>query len=715
MQNTRLGKQSEDTSSLRPKNSRRRWAKIRKATGVFSFFVGIIFVSAGLIFIQFVVLPGFKVLGYLENIQSNASLLIQDLSVKNIANIDTYLSNVQDELSKIDSEISKFEFLKTIDQTKGYYENFKTGSRILDKINTLIEYSIPKLKNILVATGFSTDRNQASVLGTLGSGVEEESSISLILKEFLQYLELYKDIEPQIIGIFNEIAEVDLNYVPTLPGVDISGRLESINNLGVEFPVLSDKTINFIKYLPDLLGSKEDSTFLVVMQNEAEMRSSGGILTAYGDVTLRNGEISEEIKLEDTTILQLDLWGTGEAMPHNNIYGQAYLMNSGCGATEARAQDSNHYPDLYESLMLFKDYYDLAQIYYPANYPSYDNMLILNFNFAQNILSLVSPLFVEGFGEVNAETLFSFIKAETDNAEKYQSYQQGRKDIIGQVSDAVKEKLFDLPYSDIPKIVDIIVKAFQSRDLGLASKNPEMQAYYDAYGMSGRYAKDVKGDYFSLAEAQNCSLKLNRWVRNTVDHYVGFSPDGSVYREVKVKWQQPQIFNGIFYGQYDSTLRFAYRAWVRFVMPVNTYNIESDGFNRSGYLYYYPKEYYDEVFNKQVSDNIVWFDHRRFDESDPIEKEEMNVSYNLPPTINYINDGEYSLLLQKHPGKPWGETHNILIKDANEQTYSISVVLDRDKIVKFKNGVLSVDNYDTSLDWLKTDIIDRLPFDKLQN
>ncbi len=715
MQNARLGKTNESNVNLIPKVKKRSWQKTRKIFGVFAFFFGIVIVAIGLLFTHFVVMPGFKVLGYLENIQDNASLLLQDLSVKNIANIDTYLTNVQNELTKIDAEISKFEFLKTIDQTKGYYENFKTGSRILDRINTLIEYSIPKLKNILVATGFSTDRNSASVLGTLEeAGEDEESSISLILKEFPQYLELYRDIEPQIIGIFEEIAKIDTNHIPVLPGVDIAGKLGSVNDLGKEFPELSDKTVRFIEKVPQLLGSKDPSTFLVVMQNEAEMRSSGGILTAYGDITLNNGEISDEIKLEDTTNLQLYLWQLGVMMPHYNIHGQLYLMNSGCGASEARAQDVAMYPDLYESMMLFKDYYEIANFYNPGDFPSYDNIVILNFNFAKNLLGLVQPIIVEGFGEVTADTLFSFIKAETDNEDKYQAYDKDRKEIIGQISDAVKEKLFNLPYSDIPKIVDLIVKSFQARDLGLESTNPDMQAYFDEYGMSGRYAKDVKGDYFSLGEAQNCSLKLNQWVRNDVNHYVGIKEDGTVYREVKVKWRQPQIYNGIFYGQYDSTLRFAYRAWVRFIMPVDSYEINSDGFSRSGYLYYYPKSYYDETLNKEVSDNIVWFDHRRFDESDPIEKEEMNVSYELPSTINYINDGEYTLLLQKHPGKSSWETHYVTVRDIDGQTYTIETTLDRDKIVRFKDGVISVDNYDQSLDWLKTDIIDRLPFDKLQ-
>lgn len=697
---------------LSTKSEPKKSSRWKRFLGIFSFLVGIILVALTLFAIQFAVLPGFKVLGYLENIKDNASLLLQDLSVKSIANIDTYLGNIQDELSKIDDEISKYEFLKSIDQTKGYYENFQTGRRILEKGNTLIEYSLPKLKNILTATGFSTDKNSASVLGEL-EDEEEESSISLILKELPLYLDLYNEIEPQIIGIFEEVANIDPAYVPSLPSFDISDNLESINNLGEEFPTLSQKTVNLIRYLPDLLGSNRDSKYLVVLQNEAEMRSSGGILTAYGDVTLQNGEIADEIKLEDTWNLQLYLWELGLAMPHNNIYGQSYLMNSGCGATEARAQDVAMYPDIYESLMLFKDYYNLANRFNARDFPAYDNIVILNFNFAKNLLSLVQPLDVEGFGEVTADSLFAFIKSETDST-KYSPLADDRKDIIGKVSDAVKERLFDLPYSELPRIVDMIVKSFQARDLGLASTNDEMQAYFDEYGMSGRYAKEVSGDYFSLAEAQNCALKLNQWVRDTVSHDVTISNDGSISRKVKVKWQQPKIYDGTLYGQYDSTLRFSYRAWVRFVMPKDTFNIDSDGYSRSGYLYYYPQEYYDETFNKEVSDNIVQFDHRRFDESDPIEKEEMNVSYNLPASINYLSQGEYSLLLQKHPGKSWGETHTVNIIDADGTSYTIDVVLDRDKVVKFKNGIISVDNYDTSLDWLMTDIINRLPFDRLQ-
>ncbi|MEO6728642.1 MAG: DUF4012 domain-containing protein [Candidatus Dojkabacteria bacterium] len=686
--------------------------KLKKLAWSFLFvfvFLGVIITG---LLIYFVLIPAQRILGYVDSMQTSVVSLLGDFDKKDLSNIDSYFKNIETNLNNIDGELTRYEFLQNWDQTKGYYDNFQIGRTILAKADALTQKSLPKLKNALSSTGFKVNATDptpqvADANGLYPDGTKAPSTLNLVLKELPLYLNLYTEIEPDIKDIMADFKRINIDYVPNVGGTDLKAKITQVNSFIDEYPALSDQTLGFLKGIPELIGSNQEKSYLIILQNEVELRGSGGIITAFGTAKIKDGEFVNGISLEDSWNLQLYLWTLGLPMPENNIGGQAYLMNAGCGSTEARAQDVAMYPDLFESMRLFREYYDLAHEYNPEGFPGYDHVVMLNFTFAQNLLGLVQPLNVDPFGEVTADNLFQFIKAETDDP-KYHGFNKDRKQILQEIGDAAKKKLFDLPLDQMPKVIKTMIGSFQAKDIALSSPNSEVQAFFDSYGMSARTAKDYTGDYFEFNEAQNCALKLNKWVRDSVYNQVDISDNGSINRTTWVTWTQPKIYDDSLGGQYSDSLQFAYRAWVRFFLPNGTTNIESDGYSRSGYLYYYPQEYYDEVVDKETTDNIIWFDHRRFSDADPIEKQQINVNYSLPDSINYLNDGKYSLIVQKHPGKSWGEENEVVI-NFNGQKYSVKFTLDRDKILTFKNGIITVDNYDKKLDWVNN-LVEKIPW-----
>ncbi|MEO6728641.1 MAG: DUF4012 domain-containing protein [Candidatus Dojkabacteria bacterium] len=674
-------------------------------------FLTILFLIIVGLFLFFVLIPLQRINEHVSNIQITTNNLILELSQKDISKIDTRFENLKVEVSAIDDEISQFEILNSIVLFKGYYNNLTVVRKITNDVNALLDNSLPDIKDVLSKEGYKTTDDTTPI-------VDSEASLDSISKNLPSYLALYKKIEPDLLVVLADFKSIDMNYVTEVGG--LKEKLSKVNDFVDEYPTLSSNVIGFIENLPSLIGSDKEVSYLIILQNEAEKRAAGGITTAVGNAVVKDGEFIKDISLQDTLNLQEYLWqmqrdGIIARMPHDNIYGQDFLMYPGvfrCGYREARVQDVMQYPDLFESMSLFTDYYDLASENDSSEWPGYDNAVLLNFTFAQNLIALVQPITVEGFDQpVTADNLFSFIKSETD-APKYHG-SADRKQVIQQIGNAIKTKLFGLPTTELPKLINFLIHSFQAKDIAFYSKDDASQKFFDDYGLSGRTVREYTGDYFQLNEAQNCSLKLNKWVRDTVYQNVSINNNGSIGREVKVKWRQPQILDStIPGGQYDVNLTFAYAAWIRYILPNGSQNITSDGYDRSGYLEYDPQIYHDEVFDKQVSDNVLWFDHRRLSDADPIEKEEMNVSYTLPDSINYNTDGKYTLIIQKDPGKSWGEDYNITITYAG-QSYNVTFILDRDKLLTFKNGIITVDNYDKSLDWVNT-LLNRIPWDSIK-
>ncbi len=681
---------------LNKKKAKRAKNKRIKRIAVFSLAILLILGVVGIITYLGIVVPALKVKNSLDTIEAESEALISEIGNKDISNLEARFKKVSSELDNVVAILSDFEFLKTLNLTKGYYTNIDILIEAVGQVQDLVNKVLPTLTQILEKTGFTVTPKLAEEMPTQNSE-DETSSFALVMAELPQYLDLYKSVEEDIIKIIHTFAKLDPNYIPSVAGINPAELTAQIKKVEKEFPSISSQVLEFLEYVPELIGANAPTRYMLILQNEAEMRSSGGIITAYGSMTIDKGNLQSNITLTDSWNLENYLGALGIDVGYRNIYGQLTLMLQGCGGFWLRAQDVGIYPDLKWTMAAFSQYYNQASAYDNANFPAYDHILNLNFTFAENLLNIIQPLVVEGFGVVTADTLFDFIKADTDDPSK--SYSADRKEIIEQIANAAKEKFYELDIETLPKLVDTLVSGIKARDLAFFSPNPNMQAYFDKYGMSGEFAKEYEGDYFHLNEAQNCSLKLNKWVRNDVTQSINIAEDGSITRHVRVTWQQPQVYNDSLYNQYSPSTTYSYRAWVRMFMPIGTTAVSSDGLERSGYLWYYPENYYDEVLNKDVSDNIIQFDHRRFSDSDPIPGDELNVSYALPANLNYNSLGTYRLLIQKHPGKSWGEKY-ILNFYHNNNLYSVEFILDRDKVITYKDGIISVDNYDRSLDWL---------------
>lgn len=682
---------------------------------LFIFFV--LLIVGGVLAYNYVYLPYSRIKASVNDIEANANALLESFDNKDLSNIDTQFLNIKSSLTKVNTELDQFEFLATFEYTKGYYDNFQVIRRVLDKTSSLMDSTLPDLKNLLKVTGFKVEKDDQMIITQIdpdGSAEEEDSAFSLVMKELPQYLALYETIEPKIIDIFDELEQIDPAYIPQIGGAaDYTATLAKINDFAVEFPALSAQTIDFLRELPTIIGSTEPARYLLILQNETEMRASGGLLTAFGTLQMNNGEISD-INLTDMWNLETYVsYDLGIDVGYRNIYGQHVLMERGCGAWYLRAQDAGIYPDLKLTMNMLSDYYDYANMYNPAKFPDYEYILLINNHFAETLVSLLEPLEVEGFGLVTAEGLYDFIKAETDAEENMGSAE--RKSIIKEIANAAREKFLQFEFKDFPNIIKTMIQSIQAKDIAIiAPNNNNLESYLEKYGFTGETVKDYNGDYFQLSEAQNCSLKINRWLRNEVTQTINIDTDGNITKQVDVKWWQPEIYQDAYYGQYDLSGNFSYRAWVRIFMPDGSGNINSNGYAHSGYLYYRPQEYYDDEMNKYISDNIIQFDHRRESEADPIPEQSLSVSYMLPDNLNYnITGNTYRLLVQKHPGKSWGEKNTIILHHDGAE-YKVEFELDRDKVITYSDGIITVDNYNKSLDFI-LNLVDKVPWDKTED
>lgn len=650
--------------------------------------------------IYLVVIPARKVTAAVQNISNTVNQLRTDLDGKDLSKLDSYVAEIKIQLDVINNEVARYEFLKNLDATKGYYQNLQVLRELSDKSQVLISDILPELKVILSAAGYKVDSTALDdsqiVTAADGSDMEvdeaNDEQIQGFIRELPRVIKLYDQVEMQVTDLISVFNKLDPEYIPNIGTSGIKDKVVQAHKLTADFPALSAQLKDTLSVLPTLLGSEAPASYLIIYQNEKEMRASGGLLSAYGNLVIDKGELGDDISATDMWDLEgFTSWTLGRDVGYRNIYGQNALMNFGCGSSYLRAQDSGIYPDLYVVMDMFKDYYDIANKANPKKYPAYDHIVILNTFFASDIISLVEPLDVEG-EIINSQNAAKVIFGETSTQPLDPAI---RKEFIGKVATALKDKFNQMSADDFPRIVQMLLRTLQEKNMAFYSKTPEVQAYFDQLGVSGRIEKEFTGDYFHLNEAQNCSLKSNFYVGDSVTQNIKINETGDITKDVTVDWVNEKIYDPLEPFIISNSISFRYRAWVRFFMPKDSKVIKSDGYEKSLY-FYYPVEYFDQKMQKQISDNVIIWDHRRLSQWDPIKRWSLNVSYSLPESLRYSEQNGYRMLIQKHPGKK-NERYNITVNDKGALT-TTEFMLDRDKVLTYRSGVISIENFDTRLD-----------------
>jgi hypothetical protein len=716
---------------------------------IFTLFL-ILIIIVGL-FAAYIVPPILSIKASIDKIQNEGEVLKSDISAKDFTTITSHLTNVQIELKNVREKLNTLDFMQNISFLAPYYKNIEVTKEILENTDLLITKAQPKIDIFTTnldsaikiriadeqATANATVINEPSTpvevdptqtitpnppvnqtnaemcavknkdnvelkqLGVESTTLAENKKVERqagntklrdIVSVLPEAIDIYTEVEPEIQILLNSINKLDPEALPSFTPSKYKDLLSSVllktKDTQTNFPKYSELIKSLVTKLPDLLGSKKPVTYLIIFQNEKEMRASGGLLTAYGIITLDKGNVVGEIVTRDMWDLQGDIWAYSPAINYYNIYGQLWLMENGCGASELRSQDSGIYPDLQTSMKMFTKYYDNMQLELPEKYPVYDNVVILNTFFASDMVSLIQPLVMDDCSIVTSENLAKVIFDKREAVGE-------RKSNIGRVAKAAEKELTSISSSKLPDVITTLIKTIEAKNIAFSSKDPAMQEYFDKLGLTARIKSDFQGDYFHLNEAQVCGLKANFYLYDTVQQTISIADNGTVSKSVRVEWVNEKVYDPNENEIISSSRSFPYRAWIRFMAPPGTDFIYTDGYAKSRYLYY-PENYYDAPMDKEVNDNVIWFEHRRMTEADPVRTYDLNVAYNLPEIANYTEEKGYQMLIQKHPGKK-AEKYIISISYKGKE-FKTEFILDRDKVVSLKNDEIKVTDYINPLD-----------------
>ena len=387
-------------------------------------------------------------------------------------------------------------------------------------------------------------------------------------------------------------------------------------------------------------GFSREQTFLILFQNNMELRPGGGFIGSFGILKTKGGKVSD-IQIFDTGIFDAQI---------PNMETPPYPLEDMLHISSWKMRDSNWSPD-------FRVNAEKAQYFHKlgGGQENFDGVIAINTSVLNSFLSITGPMKIDDYpGLYNDETAILQLEYQVEKGYVEQGIEKSdRKSVMKEMAQALVEKAHNFSLVQQFEMAQKIEDHLKKKDIQFFFADSALEAEAEKMNWAGQI-QDFDGDYLAVVDANLNSLKSDICIKRKIDYEIDLSGD------------QPQAKLAL---TYEHTCRAKdwmttnYNDWTRVYAPNGSWLVDSN----------VPQEEmrFSDELGKKVFGLPVFV---------PIGKTEtVNLTYNLPADFK---NKTYSLLIQKQSGS--GDLSvKIIVKKANGSTSEINEILRGDKVFNF--------------------------------
>ena len=287
-------------------------------------------------------------------------------------------------------------------------------------------------------------------------------------------------------------------------------------------PLLGDFVPALIS-LPKILGAAEygPQTYLVLIQNEDEIRATGGFITAAVTITVENGEMIAFV-VKDSYDVD-DLTRQTATSP--------WQMIKFMGEPTLRFRNANWSPD-FPTTAIWAEHLNA----YGSGY-SVDGVFTIGQEALRLLLTVTGPLEIYGTNElVTAENIHSLLRVLKDQGRQETG---DRKAVIGLLADVLLEKLIgngDLAM--LGDVAQVMLEALDGRHILVQLDDSALGAFIASRGWDGAM-QPGQGDYLMVVDSNVGWNKVNAVVQSEITYHVDLSDPNSPKGLVITRYYNP--------------------------------------------------------------------------------------------------------------------------------------------------------------------------------
>ena len=326
------------------------------------------------------------------------------------------------------------------------------------------------------------------------------------------------------------------------------------------------RTLNEIfDTLLDTLGHDSEKRYLVLFQNNNELRATGGFIGSIALVDVYQGKISNiEIPRGGTYDLaagQKTILKSPEALSLINPFFNIW--------------DANWWYDFPLSAK------KIIWFYQEGGGSSLDGVISINASLLQELLRVIGPVTLDEYQlTITADNVFSVLQEEVEL--NYDKELNQPKAVIADLVPIVLEKLLSTDkYQDI---VGVLADSLSKKDIQVYLSDSDLQKQIVSYGWSGSAAKTNK-DYLAVINTNIAGGKTDLEISQVVDHQAEIQANGDIINTVRVTRTNNGLDDNLFAGIDGGNV-----SYLRFYIPAGSEFIEGLGFSKIPDNYFHNNE-----------------------------------------------------------------------------------------------------------------------------
>ena|GEM_PF-1267933 len=500
------------------------------------------------------------------------------------------------------SELQKDSIVQSVPIISG---RLTTGERIIESALHIAEGGYTLTSALSPMTDILKGKNSSQVTDQ-SSMADYTSQIMTVLSISRPQLKLALDDFDAARTLLDAINPSDLDTSTRAQVAEGQAKIATLRDI-------ISQVYDLASVLPDILGHNGARHYLILFQNNSELRPTGGFIGSYAILTFADGKFenlfTDNVYNPDG---QIQVQGLCKLPP------KPLQKLTQCWGM----RDANWSPDFPTSAQ------QVMSLYETGSGNNVDGMIGITPEVVRDLLALTGPVYLPQWNEVvTADNVVSLIQYKV--TVEFAADQDPKRFLID-LSQVVLDRVLHLNRADWTKAFDILKSNLAQKDIQLYMENPQAQLLLSRNSWSGEVQSST-ADYLMVNTANLSATKASQFIVPRYRLITTIATDGTITDKLTITYQH----TGSWEWPSDHVINYQ-----RIYIPKGSTLIEATTAEQTeGKLSI--TEVYEELGKTVLSDTIRIV---------PSSSLMLSYTYTLPFKISTAEGAAYTSVIQKQAG-----------------------------------------------------------------
>jgi len=364
----------------------------------------------------------------------------------------------------------------------------------------------------------------AEPFSNLWEGLKPNGNPNYNLDEFNQASAQFLDAKQKLGFAKASAFSVDAKSLPASVRDDFVKYQNALDKLTENSDFLTQLALEF----PSIIGLDGQKRYLILFQNNNEIRPTGGFLGSYADIEVKDGKIVT-INIDD--IYNPD--GQLKLKEANADIKSPTPIVQALGEESLYIRNANWDPSFPQSVE------SVAKLFKLVDGRVYNGVFAVDLYFVRDLLAVTGPVYLTAFEEeIKVENMYE--RAQFHSDFDFKEGVSTKKAFLTVLGGKILEKLFALPQENIPALGNVLYSSLEQKHLLMYFSGSYLNTYLADRGWDGSLLKS-DGDYLYVVNANLGGTKSNYYVKNSMNYAVSAkTSDGLLRGELELAYENTQ-------------------------------------------------------------------------------------------------------------------------------------------------------------------------------